>query len=145
MARAVTLLLYYMVLVRLSLEDFQKRKISDRYHWMILTLSVVSLMTIPEIRFWERLAGMLLISSLMTIPALCFPGSFGGGDIKLVFSCGAFLGKKLVLKGSVLGIFFAGIWSLWMLCFQRNRESLQFPFGPCLSAGFFLVSLSLYL
>ena len=144
MARAVTLLLYYMVLVRLSLEDFQKRKISDRYHWMILALSAVSVVTIPEIRFWERLAGMFLVSLPMTILALCRPGSFGGGDIKLVFACGAFLGAELVLKGTVLGIFIAGICSLWILIIKKDRQNLQFPFGPFLSAGFLMISLKLF-
>ena len=144
MARAGILLLFYLILVKLSLEDLQKRKISDGYHWMILVLSAAALLLIPQINIRERMEGMFLVSLPMTILALCRPGSFGGGDIKLVFACGAFLGAELVLKGTVLGIFIAGICSVWILISKKDRQNLQFPFGPFLSAGFLMVSLKLF-
>lgn len=144
MARAGILLLFYLILVKLSLEDLQKRKISDRYHWMILVLSAAALFVLPQINIRERMEGMFLVSLPMTILALCRPGSFGGGDIKLVFACGAFLGAELVLKGTVLGIFIAGICSLWILIIKKDRQNLQFPFGPFLSAGFLMISLKLF-
>ena len=145
MLRVCILLLFYIILLKLSLEDLKEKKICDKYVWMITGLAVMAAAAIPEIGVWDRLLGVFAISVPMTILALIFPGSFGGGDIKLAASCGAFLGTELILKGTVCGIFIGALWSLWILFFVKQKKNHQFPFGPCLSAGFLLASLQLFL
>lgn len=144
MAGNCTLLLFYSVLVRLSAEDLQKRKISDRYFREILILAIFSLFTLPEISLVSRVLGMFSVSVPMAALALCFSGSFGGGDVKFLFAAGAFLGWQLVTKGAVLAIGFAGIYSLWLILGKRHELCSRFSFGPFLSAGFLLVSVELF-
>lgn len=144
MARACTLLLFYSALVCLGIEDFKKRKIRNRYQGMILLLAVVSVITIPEISLASRALGMLTVSVPMVFLALFLPGSFGGGDVKLVFSCGAFLGWRLVGKGTALAILLAGIYSLFLMITKKNRYCRHFAFGPFLSTGFMFAAAELF-
>ena len=144
MARACTLLLYYTVLLYLAIEDFQKRKISDWCHAVILLLALAAFVTAPEISLWARISGMLAVSLPMTLITLCFSGSFGGGDVKLTFVCGAFLGWRLVLKGTVTAICLAGIYSLWVVLIKKEKKTVQFALGPYLSVGYIIAAFSLF-
>ena len=144
MLRVCIRLLFYSILVKLSLEDLKEKKIHDKYVWMIAGLAIISVVIIPEISLTDRLLGVFLISIPMAMLALAFPGSFGGGDIKLVAACGAFLGTELVLKGTIYGIFIGAVCSLRIVFFVKQKKNLQFPFGPCLSAGFLMASLRFF-
>lgn len=138
MARACTLLLFCIVLVCLSIEDLKIRKISDGYHVAILLFTLMSFVTIPEITLLSRVSGMFAVSVPMTFLALFLPASFGGGDVKLTFACGAFLGWQLVVHGTIIAVFLAGIYCLWLIFIKRERKNVQFAFGPFLSIGFIL-------
>lgn len=144
MAKISTLVLFYTVLALLALQDFREKKISDWHHVGILLLAVISVFTISEISLVMRVAGMFVVSVPMAVLALIIPGSFGGGDVKLVFACGAFLGWKILLKGVVLAIFMAGCCSLWLLLAKRKEKNVQFALGPFLSAGVILSSFVLF-
>ena len=144
MARVCILLLFYVILAKTSLEDLLEKKIKNRSVWLIMVLAMAAVVVIPEIGVGNRLAGMFLISVPMTILALIFPGSFGGGDIKLVAACGALLGMRLVLKGTIYAVFIGAVCSLWIVFCRKEKTNFQFPFGPCLSIGFIVVSLELF-
>ena len=144
MARACTLLLFYTVLVYLAIEDFQKRKISDWCHAVILSLALIALAVIPEISFQARILGMFAVSLPMTLITLCFPGSFGGGDVKLAFSGGAFLGWELVLGGTAIAICLAGLYSLWVVFIRKEKKSVQFALGPYLSMAYIIATFALF-
>lgn len=144
MARAYTLLLFYMILAVLAIEDVRKRKISNMWHGLILLLTLAAFFTIPEISLQMRILGMLAVSLPMAFIALFVPGSFGGGDVKLVFFAGAFLGWKLVFRGATIAILLAASYSLWLILMKKEALKVQFPLGPCLSVGFILSSISLF-
>ena len=144
MARVVMLLLYDCILASLAIEDFRKRKISNLYSAVILFLAVAAMAAIPEINVTSRIYGMFAVSVPMLFFALLLPGSFGGGDVKLTFACGAFLGWKLLLDGTVIAIFLAGIHCIWLICTKNKRENMQFALGPYLSTGYIISSFSLF-
>ena len=132
------LLLYNVLLIGLALEDVKFRKIRNLYITGIVILAVCSIIVIPEITLWSRMLGIFIISVPMGCVAIIRPGSFGGGDIKLTFACGAFLGMKLVLIGTVIAIFLAGGYCLWLICIKKVRENVQFALGPFLSIGYII-------
>jgi len=138
------LLLYDALLINLALEDFKYQKIRNSYVKKILMLSLVSVIVIPEITVGSRIAGMFGISVPIMIFRALIPGSFGGGDVKLVFVCGAFLGWKLALEGTFMALFFAGAYSLWLLLIKRERKTVQFALGPFLSIGYIINTFSLF-
>ncbi len=144
MARICTLLLFYSVLVCVGVEDLKKRTIKNTYQRMILFLAAVSVFVVPEISPFSRALGMFMVGLPMAFLALIFPGSFGGGDVKLTVSCGAFLGWRLLGKGTALAIFFAGTYSLYLIVKKRGKGDRQFAFGPFLSLGYMLSCAELF-
>lgn len=144
MVRGCGLLLFDALLAALAIEDYKERKIKNGYPLAILVLSLLTMTVFPEISPGSRIVGMFAGSVPMALLALLAAGSFGGGDVKLVFACGAFLGRRLLLKGMVLAIFFAGIYSLWLILIKKEGKNVQFALGPFLSAGFILSSFTLF-
>ena len=96
MIRALLLLLYDVLLINLALEDVKFRKIRNLYITGIVVLAVSAVDVVPEITLSSRIAGMFAVSVPMWCVAMIKPGSFGGGDIKLTFACGAFLGMEFL-------------------------------------------------
>lgn len=144
MARRCVLLLYFIILVRLGIEDYKTRKIKNRYSLQLLLLSAVSAVVFPEISLGSRLEGMLIVSVPMAVAALIRPGSFGGGDVKLAFACGMFLGCQRVLWGTAVAVGYAAVCSLWLLMRKKGGKDRQFAFGPFLSAGYFFAAMGLF-
>lgn len=104
----------------------------------ITVLAASAIDVVPEITLSSRIAGMFAVSVPMWCMAMIKPGSFGGGDIKLTFACGAFLGMELVFAGTVIAIFLAGGYCLWLICIKRVRKNVQFALGPFLSIGYII-------
>lgn len=138
------LLLYDGVLVCLARDDYRHHKIKNGYVEMILLLSAAAAIVMPEVVCNARVIGMFLVSVPMLLIAYGVPGSFGGGDVKLAFACGAFLGRELLLKGTVIAIFLAGSYCLWLICIKKVGKNVQFALGPFLGAGYLIASLQLF-
>ena len=132
------LLLYDVLLISLAVEDYKYRKIRNYYVKMILLLSAVAVFIIPEISIMSRVSGMIAVSLPMMILNVIRPGSFGGGDVKLTFASGAFLGAKILIMGTLGAIFLAGGYSLYLICTKKEQEKLQFSLGPFLSIGYII-------
>lgn len=143
MVRVVILLLYNTILTVLAIEDSKKRKIRNRYPAAILLLSLISLFLVEDIALLDRFGGMLVISVPILLLSVLVPGCFGGGDVKLCFACGAFLGGYLVLKGTIYAILLAGVYCLWLVYKNKTIENVQFAFGPFLAIGYGIVSLQI--
>ena len=143
MIRGLLLLLYNVLLIGVALEDVKFRKIRNTYTTGMVILAVCAIFVIPEITLWSRILGMFVISVPMGCVAIIRPGSFGGGDIKLTFACGAFLGMKLLVTGTVVAIFLAGSYCLCMICAKKVRGNVQFALGPFLSIGYIITAYKL--
>ena len=142
MVRAL-LLLYDVLLISLALEDIKFRKIRNLYVAEILILAACSIAVIPEITLCSRMIGMFAVSVPMGLVATIKPGSFGGGDIKLTFACGAFLGMEFLAAGTAIAIFLAGTYCLWLICIKKVRANKQFALGPFLSVGYIIAAYKL--
>ncbi|HNR90299.1 MAG TPA: prepilin peptidase [Spirochaetota bacterium] len=103
-----------------------------------LTLAFVALSIYPIIltgSVRDTLLGFGIAAAFFVVMLLVFPGSFGGGDIKLAAAMGLLLGFELTIvmietalvTGSVAGVIYA----------YRTKKGLRvrFPFAPFLAAG----------
>ena len=109
----------------------------------ILLLSLVSTFVFGNISVLSRSFGMLIVSIPMLLLAIWIPGSFGGGDVKLSLACGAFLGGKLVLEGTMYAVLIAGIYCIYLLLRHRKIKNIQCALGPFLAIGYGIVSLKI--
>mgnify|MGYP000007196559 FL=1 len=63
------------------------------------------------------------------------PGAIGGGDIKLMFGAGFFLGAKLTVVAAFIGILLGGGFGALLLAQKKANRKSQFAFGPFLCIG----------
>lgn len=83
----------------------------------------------------ERMLGALCVSVPMFGIAVLAPGSFGGGDVKLMCAAGALLGWRHILWSAAAGIFAAGVYVLYLLIIKNTGRKAEFPLGPFLCFG----------
>ena len=83
----------------------------------------------------SRLLGCVIVSLPMLLLALVVPGGFGGGDIKLMFGAGFFLGARLTVVAAFLGILLGGGFGALLLAAKKADRKTRFAFGPFLCIG----------
>lgn len=130
--------LFVVVLTMAGCQDIKSMKIADKWSIIIAGIAVFSCVTLPELTLASRVIGLLCVSVPFLVIALVVPGSFGGGDIKLMAVSGLFLGWKVTLVSAVIGIFIGGIWTGCMLIMRRIDRKACFPLGPFLCLGMVL-------
>lgn len=126
---------FFCVLTVVTLMDWDTMEIEDGCEIAILILAVISLFVVPEITIVQRLIGAACVSVPMLILTLLIPGAFGGGDIKLMAAAGLFLGWKLTLVSTALGILFGGMYGIVVLVTKKLDRKDHFAFGPFLCVG----------
>ena len=104
-----------------------------------LILSAISVLLEPEgllqMPLASRIIGFFSASVPMLLLALAIPGAFGGGDIKLMAACGAFLGWKRNLLALFFAVLGGGVWGIWLLLKKKATRTDAFAFGPFLCTG----------
>jgi leader peptidase (prepilin peptidase)/N-methyltransferase len=85
-----------------------------------------------------RIAGIFIVSAPLFLIASLFPGSFGGGDAKLMAAAGFLLGWPGALISFVIAAFTCGVYSVLSLVLGKKSRSDAFAFGPHLCVGIFL-------
>ncbi len=118
---------------------------AEIFHMEILEIEICQIAAMPEIfaaSLPERLAGALCVSVPMIGIAALVPGSFGGGDVKLMCAAGALLGWRRILWSAAAGILAAGVYALYLLIIKNTGRKAEFPLGPFLCLGMALNMLS---
>ena len=144
------------LLVQISLCDIRTMRIPDRLNLTVLLLGIgrqtvfalCEYGTAPGggcpdglpaglLLFAGGVLGGLLAAALpMYLVAVAFPGSLGGGDIKLAAAAGVSLGAGGVLRGTGVGVVAAGIYAAGCLLLHKKTARQTFPLGPFLAAGY---------
>lgn len=131
-------LIYGCCLFTLSLVDWEIYEIPDRFHLISIAAFVLYLPLAEKPVFrliWgfgggiAVAAGMLMISLVMD--KILKKESLGGGDIKLVFVSGLYLGSL----GNLFMLILACILGLMMVAIRKNS---RIPFGPALSLAIWI-------
>lgn len=124
-----TLVLFALVII-VSVLDFKHREIPDALNGLIAIVGLVMAaggfvtVTLPG-----GLIGMVT-GFLLTAP-LFFIGAWGGGDVKLVAACGAWLGPIGLLPALVWMAFAGALLAIIAAC----RRERAFAYGPAIAFG----------
>ena len=135
MAETVILVCFFTILILASIQDIKKREITDMFWLIIMVMSVLSVWLHQGIPVKERVIGAACAALPFLLLTLILPGAFGGGDIKLLFSCGLFLGARIVMVSSVIAILTAGGYVMLRFIVQSDKKREAFPLVPFLSVG----------
>lgn len=85
----------------------------------------------------DALSGMMLGGGIMFLLALV-PNAMGGGDIKLMFSVGAFLGFRRTLWALLAAFSISSIVSIYLILLKSKKLKSSIPFAPFLALGSFI-------
>ena len=86
---------------------------------------------------------MLIVSMPLFFIAVMWPGSFGGGDVKLMAICGILLGSKGILHAIWIALLEAVMYCVWLLVLGKGRKTV-ISFGPFLCLGVILTLLEIF-
>ena len=135
MARPALSFAVLFLLTAVALLDWDTMEIDDRFHAAIFLCALLAVKLFPEISIPSRLIGAFCVSVPMLLLALVIPGGFGGGDIKLMFALGLYLGWKQTLLTAFFAVLGGGGYAMHLLKTGKAGRRDQFAFGPFLCAG----------
>lgn len=115
-----------------SYEDLREKRIREGWSWCIAGAGISRFWLWGEKEVWMGLLGGAFAFLLLALILLCFPGAFGGGDIKLFAAAGLILGPTGAGVGLAAAILTAGLTLLAVPALRRQKEV---PFVPFLSVG----------
>lgn len=133
--RLITVFSFFLLLTAVTYIDVTTMKIPNSLVLLILVVAGFSFLAFPEITIRQRIMGFFVVSTILLFITLIVPGSFGGGDIKLMAACGVFLGGKLCLIAFIMALFLGGGYGVALLIRKKIKKKEGFALGPFLAAG----------
>lgn len=128
----------FVLLGIIAWRDSRTMEISDEWNLAVAVCGVAAMFIEPEILIKDRLLGAICVSLPMYLMILWIPESFGGGDVKLTFAMGLYLGVRRTLTGTFLAILIGGLYAVYLLASGKAKagEGAHMAFGPALCIGF---------
>lgn len=134
-------LFIFAVLIIITFIDIEHKIIPNKLVFIFLIWSIGWQLFYPQLTWNNILSGAILGGGILLLTAIISRGGMGGGDIKLMFAAGLFLGLAntalalflAFLSGSIVGIV------LMLLRIKGRKDPI--PFGPFLSFGIFVAVL----
>lgn len=133
--KLILIFLIAIILLKIAWHDKNTRRIPDR---MLLVFGIAGIAFKCAEGNWNWggcVAGICSISLPLLGISLWRPGSFGGGDIKLMAVSGLILGWEKNLYAFFLAMTAAGLYSICMLVAGRISRKEGIALGPFLCAG----------
>ncbi len=124
------------ILIITSFIDIEHEIIPDKIVVFTLVMGIL-LSFIDHISFIDAVGGMMFGGGILLLLALV-PGVIGGGDIKLTFVLGIFLGFKGIIYAVLLAFITASMISIVLLLLKIKKRKDYIPLGPFLALGSFI-------
>lgn len=133
----ILVIILFSILLVLSMIDIDIKEIPNGIILAILIIGVISFFVNdgPEVIWWHKLLGLVAMSVPFLIIGI-ITGGIGGGDIKLLFAAGLFMGWKLIILGGLLGVIIGGILAVILMITKKAKKKTEMPLGPSLALGF---------
>ena len=125
--------LLFSALLTLSVIDFRTYEIPVGFNYFILALGLIRLAT--DLNDWKTyVIGFLAVSVFLLILYYATGGrGIGGGDVKLMATCGLLIGWKLIILAFLLGCILGSV--IHIIRMKLSDEGHVLAMGPYLSMG----------
>lgn len=126
----VRMCLHFMVfaiLIVISFIDIKTMLILDEFNIGIIILALIRIFMFKLDLFEHIFYAFLIVLLVWIINRIKL--SFGGGDLKLFFSLGLYLGEEIFLV-LLLSIFFGSIYGIYLLIIKKAERNSFIPFAP---------------
>ena len=143
-AEGVVFGLFFWVLVVLSAIDLEHRLLPNRLVYPAFVAGWVALVALALAngepgRLLDAAIGALVFGGFFFVVALLVPAGMGGGDVKLGFVLGSFLGYLdgigIVIVGMFLAFLTGSLAGIGLMLFAGRERKSTVPFGPFLALG----------
>ena len=129
------------ILLLISIIDYHFYEIPVKFNYALLIMGSVYAV-IDHQNMADYFAGFLYISIFLCILFLASDGRLmGGGDVKLMSTCGLLLGTERILYAFYIGCVLALIVHTFQML--RKKKGRKVAMGPYFSAGIFITILFL--
>lgn len=135
---------FFWVLVVLTVIDLEHRLLPDRVNYPALVVAWIGLVAVVVMdgdgdALVDAAIGAVVFGGFLFLCAFIYPAGMGGGDVKLGFLLGTFLGYDggvgLVLTGMFLSFLIGALVGVGAMLVQRAGRKTMVPFGPFLAFG----------
>lgn len=134
----------FWVLVVLTQIDLEYRLLPNRIVYPAFVVGWVGLIIAAVVagstdRLVDAAVGALIFGGFFFVVAFIYPAGMGGGDVKLGFVLGTFLGYLdgigVVLVGMFLAFLIGSLVGVGVMLFTSRGRKAMVPFGPFLALG----------
>lgn len=134
---SINFILSFLICFMLVVIGFIDQFTMDIYTSTIVVLGVLCFVyrAANGIDVLNLLLSMFGVSGFMLIMLMIVKGSFGFGDVELMFVSGLFLSFEQMLLAFFIGVMFAGITGIIVLVKNKRSGKDHMAFGPYLAAG----------
>ncbi|MBA2725663.1 MAG: prepilin peptidase, partial [Actinobacteria bacterium] len=142
--RAAIYAAFFWVLVVLTFIDLEHKRLPNKItlptFFIGIPLVVLDALSRGEPRdLIGALLGVAIFGGFFELVAWIKPAGMGGGDVRLAYSLGLFLGylggAPVTLVGMFLSFFSGGLIGLLLIAVAKGDRKTQVPFGPFLALG----------
>lgn len=131
--------LLFSALLALSVIDFRTYEIPVGFNYFILALGLIRVVTDYE-NWATYVIGFLAVSACLYLLYIVSDGrAIGGGDVKLMATCGLLIGWKLIILAFLLGCILGSV--IHVIRMRVTGEDHVLAMGPYLSMGVALAAL----
>ena len=126
------------LLVLMTLTDFEQYMLFDA---MTLPLAIIGAIFSWQENFSDCLTAALVGGGIFLLLSIISKGALGGGDIKLIFALGFWLGTEKLLSVVIYRTIFGGTAAILMILAKQKDRKSYFAYGPyfALTAIYFLL------
>lgn len=139
------LLLKYLFIISLliiiTMIDLELQLIPDILVLMVFCWAFLWQLFLPQISWWQTILGASIGGGILLAIAVLSNGGMGGGDIKLMFAAGFFLGFNQTLLVLFIAFVTGGILGGLLLYTGKKEKKSPIPFGPFLALGILIACL----
>lgn len=115
--------------------DYYTFEVRHRFVLLVGLFGIFQYLIIGSPTLFEMLIGFFSASVPLLLISILTQGSIGGGDIKLLASCGLMLGYSNVLLGTFLAIVLGGLYGIFLLTLGKKHKKDALPFVPFIAIG----------
>ena len=128
------------LLVLMTLTDFEQYMLFDAMTFPLIVLSAVYAWQNSALA--ENCFAALVGGGIFAAIVIISRGALGGGDVKLIFALGLWLGTEKFFNVVLLGTIAGGVAATAMILLKKKTRRSYFAYGPyfTLAAIYFLLS-----
>jgi leader peptidase (prepilin peptidase)/N-methyltransferase len=142
--QAVVYAAFFWVLVVLTAIDLEHKLLPNRIVYPSFVVGSIALVVLAAIdgefdRLPDAALGVAVFGGFLFVVAFIAPAGMGGGDVKLAFVLGEFLGYAgglgIVLVAMFMSFVLGALIGIVVMIVTGGSRKMQVPFGPFLAAG----------